>query len=94
MKGFNMLIISHTAPPAHSVAWHLGRLDASNGVMACPELLYADRPKQVEYCEGYASFAGPTLTTEQFLSQAEIDADTDDYESDMLDREYHARGGW
>lgn len=52
----------------HSVAWHLGRLDASNGVVCCPEMVYADRPKQVDYCEGYRSVAGDNFVTRQFLA--------------------------
>lgn len=53
---------------AHSVAWHLGRLDASNGVCCCPEMVYADRAKQIAYCEGYRSIAGDNFTTRQFLA--------------------------
>lgn len=45
----------------------LGALDAERGEMACPELYYVRRGQMCEYCEGYASVAGPTLTTRHFL---------------------------
>lgn len=45
----------------------LGALDAEKGEMACPELYFVKRGQMCEYCEGYESVAGPTLTTRQFL---------------------------
>lgn len=76
----------------------LGVLDAERGEVACPEMYFTQRGQMCEYCEGFEAVAGATLTTRHFLppilTDAQMQAETDDYESDMLDREYHARGAW
>jgi hypothetical protein len=46
-----------------------------------------------QYAAGYESITGPTFATAQF-TDAEIVAEAEDLEEDMLDREYHARGMW
>ena len=54
---------------AEITPYMMGALDAEKGELACPELYYTKRGQMCEYCEGYESVAGVTLTTEQFLGK-------------------------
>lgn len=51
-------------------AYTLGRLDALDGEMACPEMYVSRRVDMELYCAGFESIAGPTLTTRHFLDSA------------------------
>lgn len=63
----------------------MGRYDAEMGYV-CEPLRYYIRLGDIEaYIIGWKE-ASAVLDG--------LRADTDDYESDMLDREYHAHGGW
>ena len=108
-----------------TIPYMWGAQDAAAGLACVPEMQWVRRTDQVEYAAGYASVAGDTYVTRQFLGgpapvtaadiEATIDAifapvvvddsesaldlfdyeaEADEYEEDMLDREYHARGGW
>jgi hypothetical protein len=77
----------------HTVAYNFGCTDATSGNACVPEMVFIRRADQVEYALGFESITGPTLTTAQF-TDAQIAAEAEDLEEDMLDREYHARGMW
>ena len=56
----------------HSYAYRIGMMDAIDGKMGCtPEMYFVVREDMREYCRGYESVAGPTLTTQQFLSDSQ-----------------------
>ncbi len=76
-----------------TLAYTFGQQDAQAGKTLCPEAIFIQRSQQVDYALGYEAVAGVTVFTAQF-TDAEIVAEAEDYEEDMLDREYHARGMW
>lgn len=51
-------------------AYTLGKLDALDGEMACPEMYVVSRLDKELYCAGYESVAGPSETTRHFLDSA------------------------
>lgn len=57
--------------PHTTQAYRLGALDAKLGDMACPELYFRNPTQKRDYCEGYRSVAGDTLTTRQILGVAQ-----------------------
>ena len=72
----------------------LGVLDAERGEIAVPENYYTQRGQMCEYCEGYEAVAGATLTTRQFLGNA--DAAPDGYMLGRVDasRNVYAPPSW
>jgi hypothetical protein len=78
----------------------LGVLDAEEGKTCTPETYYVRRSQMIEYADGHESVAGRTPSSNQImgrvhvLTQAEMDACTDDYEGDIEDRMFWSRGGW
>jgi hypothetical protein len=72
----------------------VGQLDAQEGKLAIPELYFVHHLDKCEYAEGYSSIAGHTLTTRQFLSDADIDAELAEYQDWREDAEWHSRGAW
>jgi hypothetical protein len=89
-----MLSINPTARIVNSQAFRLGTLDAQLSELCVPEMYYRHPVDLRDYCAGYAATAGHNITTRYFLPDAEAQALAEDYEEDMLDREYHARGSW
>ena len=77
----------------HTVAFQFGTADATHGASFCPEMYFTNRLDKIDYAKGFESVTGPTFATAQF-TDAEIEAEAEDYEEDMLDRQWHARGGW
>lgn len=83
-------------------AFDLGVLDAECGNLCVPEQFFARMADMVEYAKGHESVVGCTPLSNQIMGRvdkrqltlAEMEAETEDYESDILDREYHARGQW
>jgi hypothetical protein len=76
-----------------TVAYTFGTADARHGASFCPEMYFVRHEDKCQYAAGYESITGPTFATAQF-TDAEIVAEAEDLEEDMLDREYHARGMW
>ncbi len=81
------------AQTSSTVAYTFGTADAKHGASFAPEMYFTNRLDKREYALGYESVTGPTFATVQF-TDAEIIAEAEDLEEDMLDREYHARGMW
>ncbi len=76
-----------------TIAYTFGNADARHGASFCPEMYFTHKADKREYALGYEVITGPTFATAQF-TEAEIIAEAEDLEEDMLDREYHARGMW
>lgn len=53
--------------PATTAAYRLGAYAAQLGEICCPESMFVFIQDKRDYCKGYASVAGATLTTVQFL---------------------------
>jgi len=94
-------VVAITSPEISELLspYMLGVLDAERGDIAVPEMYFTQRGQQCEYCEGYEAVAGATITTRHFLgpitpmlTEAEMQAELEDYEGDMLDREFVAHG--
>lgn len=75
-KGFNMTSLAPVAPAVNSVNWFVstgsvpftfGAQDAENGLGCVPEMYFSHIDDQRDYCAGYRTVAGDTLTTVQFL---------------------------
>jgi hypothetical protein len=77
-----------------TIAYTFGQEDARAGQIACPEMCLTHRSDMLDYCRGFESIAGPTITTRQFLTDAQIEAEAQDYADDIADREWHSRGAW
>lgn len=52
---------------ATTAAYRIGALSAQLGEMCCPEMTFLFLHDRREFCKGFASVAGHTLTTVQFL---------------------------
>lgn len=50
-----------------SVPFTFGAQDAENGLSCVPEMYFSHIDDQRDYCAGYRTVAGETLTTLQFL---------------------------
>lgn len=78
----------------------LGVLDAEKGEICCPEAYFIWEGDLLAYVEGYEEVKGENATSKQIkgivsrriLTDAQIEVEADEYEEDMLDREYHMRG--
>jgi hypothetical protein len=90
----NTPIVAQSPVVSSSIAFQFGQEDATTGQLCIPEMWFYRHEDKVAYAAGYASVNGPTMTTRQFLTDAEIEAEAQDYEEDMLDREWHSRGAW
>jgi hypothetical protein len=88
----NATIVPQVTPLLSPYA--VGQLDAQEGKLAIPELYFVKRLDQCEYATGYESISGPTLTTRQFLSDADIEAELVEYQDWREDAEWHSRGQW
>jgi hypothetical protein len=77
-----------------SVAYNFGIADAREGAVCCPEMCLTHRQDMIDYCRGFESIAGPTITTRQFLTDAEIEAELAEYQDWREDAEWHSRGQW
>lgn len=53
--------------PATTPAYRLGAYAAQLGEICVPEQMFVFIQDQRDFCKGYASVAGATLTTTQFL---------------------------
>lgn len=53
-----------------SIPFKFGEQDAQNGTGCVPEMCFRHIDDKRDYCAGYQSIAGPTLTTCQFLGGA------------------------
>ncbi len=76
-----------------TLPYTFGTADATHGAGFCPEMYFSHPLDMRDYALGYEAITGPTFATAQF-TDAEIEAEAEDYEEDMLDREWHARGQW
>jgi hypothetical protein len=72
-----MTILAPAAPtvnkwfvPSGSVPFTFGADDAENGLTCVPEMYWTHIDDQRDYCAGFESVAGATLTTMQFLGGA------------------------
>jgi hypothetical protein len=54
----------------HSLAYIFGAQDAAQRLLCVPEMLYTHIEDKRDYCRGYESVAGSTLTTGYFLGGA------------------------
>jgi len=54
-------------PPTTSAPYRLGVLSAQLGELCVPEAVFIMRHDQREFCRGFRSVVGHTLTTKQFL---------------------------
>ncbi len=86
----NQSIVPQTSS---TIAFTFGQADANSGKPCVPEMIFIQRRDQAEYAKGYEAITGPTFATAQF-TEAEIVAEAEDYEEDMLDRQWHSRGQW
>jgi hypothetical protein len=68
----------------------MGAHDAERDALCLPEIYYTRLGEQRKYAEGHESVAGRTLLSDQIMGRVELEELTED----MLDREYHAHGGW
>lgn len=59
-------VTAPTVKPA-SMAFIVGAADAAQRDMCCPEMNFTHIDDKRDYCRGYVSIAGETLTTRQFL---------------------------
>lgn len=57
--------------PATTAAFRLGAYAAQLGEICCPESLFVFIQDKRDFCKGYASVAGATLTTVQFLGKVQ-----------------------
>lgn len=53
--------------PSASIAYMMGAADAAHGDACVPEMIFTHIDDKRDYCAGYASVTGPTLTTRFFL---------------------------
>lgn len=58
--------IAATVPPT-TAAYRLGALSAQLGEVCCPEVVFVRRTEMKEFCRGFVSVAGHTITTRHFL---------------------------
>ena len=82
--------LHHAVRIVNSTALTFGVKDALNGEYACPEMFFSTTADKCDYCRGFESVAGPTLTTQQFLGltgDAHIE-DTLDLEDAIIETEY------
>jgi hypothetical protein len=77
-----------------TVAYTFGVEDATTDKLCIPEMWFYRHEDKVAYATGYESVAGPTLTTRQFLSDADMEAELAEYQDWREDAEWHSRGAW
>ena len=53
--------------PAAGIAYLIGEMDAMRGDTCCPEMIFTHIDDKRDYCAGYESVGGPTITTRYFL---------------------------
>ena len=53
--------------PATTAPYRLGALSAQLGEICCPEMIFIMRHEQKEFCRGFVSVVGHTITTRQIL---------------------------
>ncbi len=87
--------MNHSMLPQTSstIAYTFGTADAKHGASFAPEMYYVRHEDMRNYALGYEAITGPTVFTAQF-TDAEIIAEAEDLEEDMLDREFFSRGMW
>jgi hypothetical protein len=90
----NTQIVSQSPAVKTSIAFQFGQEDARAGQIACPEMWFYRHEDKVAYATGYASVNGHTLTTRQFLTDAECEAELAEYQDWREDAEWHSRGAW
>lgn len=59
-----------TVPPT-TQAFRLGALSAQLGEVCCPEVVYVRRNDIKQFCLGFVSIAGNTITTVQILGEVQ-----------------------
>ena len=70
-----------------SIPYTFGTQDATHDASFAPEMYFSHPLDKRDYALGYEQVTDPTVFTAQF-TEAEIVAQAEDLEEDMLDREF------